>query len=195
MSRGSLSHRECKTAQIEKTTDDNSYLHASLEMTVKPEAAQTTGEHIWLIHKMQLPQSTGKEQIYCKTFFQVLGRLNISFLRIFLEKPPLETNSLLTAIFTSTLLYLGLPLTRCNGDGGRQRGVHFHRVRDLQDGDAAIGQADGHHGRAGGVPLQVVDHRCISRVLGQFVIRKCTFLLFCLSEKTNTWDGQSWAQN
>lgn len=88
-----------------------------------------------------------------------------------------------------------LPLTRCDSSRGWECGIDLHRVCDLQDRDAAIGQADGHHGGTGRVPLQVVDHGCTSWVLGQFVTSKCLFLLFCLLGKTNTWDTQSGAQH
>lgn len=84
-----------------------------------------------------------------------------------------------------------LPLTTCDSSRGWEGGIDLHGVCDLQDRDAAIGQADGHHGGTGRVPLQVIDHGCASRVLGQFVTSKSVFLLFCLLGKTNTRDSQS----
>lgn len=134
--------------------------------------------------------------------FGVLGILNpscLQFLLFFKKPPPWDKLS-----YAYPPLFLSaqhsaprprLPLTRCNSHRGRQRGVHFDRVRDLQDGDAAIRQADGHHGGASRVPLQVIDHRCASRVLGQFVISKGTFLLFRLLQKTNIWDSQTEHEN
>lgn len=156
----------------------------------KPQASTSTVDSNSLA---AAPPINWERAVTSHPIFRVLGILNPSCLQflLFFKKPSPETN-FLTPTYPPVFLSAQhsapcprLPLTRRNSHRGRQRGVHFDRVRDLQDRDAAIGQAYGHHGGASRVPLQVIDHRCASRVLGQFVISKGTFLLFRLLQNTN----------
>ena len=163
------SHPVTEKAKLLRSKTNRWWLFFAGKPTIDSQAWDSTN-HRWA--HLTNSQDTAPP-INFATHFLSLREFKFFLWRIFLRNLlPRQTACLSTPINLLVLFsvwhsvrYPRQPLTRCNSYRGRQRGIHFHRVHDLQDRDAAIGQADGHHGRTSGVPLQVIDHCCATRVL------------------------------